>query len=133
MGTAEHGNVLVRLIVRPSVRLRERLRQVHKANSLPGIFVNVMSIARSNMSFQQMKLGTTVIPHFRVILTGQSISDIIFMTLRGQKVNFKVKQGTCVGLGLIPLENPFMVLLWSFKVIFNVERSIPRSFVCNVD
>ena len=93
----------MRLIVRPSVRLRERLRQVHKANSWPGIFVNVMSIARSNISFQQMKLGTTVIPHFRVILTGQSISDIIFMTLQGQKVNFKVKQGTCVGLGLIPL------------------------------
>ena len=44
------------------------------------------------MIFQQMKLGTTVIPHFRVILTGQSISDIIFMTLghfRGQKVNLK--------------------------------------------
>ena len=33
------------------------------------------------MIFQQMKLGTTVIHHFRVILTGQSISDIIFMTL----------------------------------------------------
>ena len=53
-----------------------------------------------------MKLGTTGIhvPHFCVILTGQSISDIIFMTLghfQGQKVNFKVKQGTCVGL--IPL------------------------------
>ena len=99
MGTAEHGNVLLRLIVRPSVRLRVSLRQVHKANSLPGIFVN----ARSNMSFQQMKLGTTVIPHFRVTLTGQSISYIIFMTLQGQKVNFKVKQGTCVRLGLIPL------------------------------
>ena len=58
------------------------------------------------MIFQQMKLGTTVIPHFRVILTGQSISDIIFMTLghfRGEKVNLKVKQGTCVGLILIPL------------------------------
>ena len=56
------------------------------------------------MIFHQMKLGTTVIPHFRVILTGQSISDIIFMTLyhfQDQKVNFKVKQGTCVGL--IPL------------------------------
>ena len=53
-----------------------------------------------------MKLGTTVIPHFRVILTGKSISDIsdIFVTLchfQDQKVNFKIKQGTCVGL--IPL------------------------------
>ena len=44
---------------------------------------------------------TTVIPHFLVILNGQSISGIIFMTLQGQKVNFKVKQETCVGL--IPL------------------------------
>ena len=35
------------------------------------------------------------IPHFHVILTGQSISCIILMTqghLQGQKVNFKVKQ-----------------------------------------
>ena len=47
------------------------------------------------MTFQQIKLGTTVIPHFLVILTGQSISGIIFMTLQGQKVNFKVKQETC--------------------------------------
>ena len=30
------------------------------------------------MIFQQMKLGTSVIPHFRVILNGQSISKIIF-------------------------------------------------------
>ena len=50
---------------------------------------------RANMIFQQMKSGTSVIPHFHVILTGQSISCIIFMTqghLEGQKVNFKVKQ-----------------------------------------
>ena len=32
------------------------------------------------MIVQQMKPGTSVIPHFRVILTGQSISCIIFMT-----------------------------------------------------
>ena len=46
------------------------------------------------MIFQQMKPGTSVIPHFRVILTGQSISCIIVMNqghLQGQKVNFKVK------------------------------------------
>ena len=51
-------------------------------------------ISRSNMIFQQMKPGTSVIPHFHVILTGQSISFIIFMTqghLQGQKVPFKVK------------------------------------------
>ena len=50
------------------------------------------------MTFLQMKLGTTVTPHFLVILTGQSISGIIFMTLQGQNVNFKVKQKACVGL-----------------------------------
>ena len=46
-------------------------------------------ITRSNMIFQQTKPGTSVIPHFHVILTGQSISCIIFMTqvhLQGQKV-----------------------------------------------
>ena len=97
MGAAEHGNDRLRL----SVCLSVRLRRVHKAKSLV-IFVNVMSIANMlNMIFQQTKLGTIVIPHFRVILTGQFISDIIFMTLQGQKVNFKVKQGTCVGF--IPL------------------------------
>ena len=42
-----------------------------------------------------MKLGTSVIPHFHVILTGQSISETIFIIqghLQGEKVNFKVKQ-----------------------------------------
>ena len=46
------------------------------------------------MHFQQMKLGTSVIPHFYVILTGQFISEIILIIqghLQGQKVNFKVK------------------------------------------
>ena len=47
------------------------------------------------MIFQQMKPGTSVIPHFHVILTGHYVSCIIFMTqghLQGQKNNFKVKQ-----------------------------------------
>ena len=51
-------------------------------------------ISRSNMIFQQMKPETSVIPHFYVILTGQSISCIIFKIQgnhQGQKVNFKVK------------------------------------------
>ena len=51
-------------------------------------------ISRSNMIFQQMKPGTSVIPHFNVVLTGQSISCIIFKIQRhhqGQKVTFKVK------------------------------------------
>ena len=34
-------------------------------------------ISRSNMIFQQIKPGTSVIPHFYVIFTGQSISCII--------------------------------------------------------
>ena len=37
----------------------------------------------------QMKLGTSAIPHFHVILTGQPISKII-LNIQGQKVNFKV-------------------------------------------
>ena len=44
--------------------------------------------------FQQMKSGTSVIPHFHVILTGQYVSCIIVMPqghLQGEKVNFKVK------------------------------------------
>ena len=51
-------------------------------------------ISRSNLIFQQLKPGTSVIPHVHVILTGQSISCIIFMLqghLQGQKINFKVK------------------------------------------
>ena len=43
---------------------------------------------------QQMKLGTSVIPHSHGIFTGQSISEIILFIqgdLQGQKVNFKVK------------------------------------------
>ena len=51
-------------------------------------------ISRSNMIFQQIKPGTSVIPHFYVNLTGQSVSCIIFMTqghLQGQNLNFKVK------------------------------------------
>ena len=39
------------------------------------------------MFFQQMKLGATVIPHFYVILTGQSISEVILIIqghLQGQ-------------------------------------------------
>ena len=46
------------------------------------------------MIFRQMKVGTHVIPHFRLILIGKSISYIIFMIqghLQCQKVNLKVK------------------------------------------
>ena len=45
------------------------------------------------MIVQQMKLGTRVIPHCHVILTGQFISCIIIMIqghFQGQKVNLKV-------------------------------------------
>ena len=46
------------------------------------------------MIFQQIKVGTSVIPQFDVILTGQSIYCTIFMIqghLQGQKINLKVK------------------------------------------
>ena len=46
------------------------------------------------MSFQQLKVGTSVIPLFRLILNGKFISYIIFMIqgqLQCQKVNLKVK------------------------------------------
>ena len=39
------------------------------------------------MNFQQIKLGPSVIPHFHVILTEESISEIILF-IQGRKVNF---------------------------------------------
>ena len=48
------------------------------------------------MIFQQMKLGTNVIPHFHVILTGQFISCIICMIqdhLQGQKLKYQGQLG----------------------------------------
>ena len=56
-----------------------------------------MSISRSDKrkyDFYQMKLETSVIPLFCVILSGKSISGIIFVIsgdLHGRKVYFKVK------------------------------------------
>ena len=41
------------------------------------------------MILQQKKVGKSVIPLFRVILTDKFISDIILN--QGQKINFKVK------------------------------------------
>ena len=43
------------------------------------------------MIFQQIKVETTVIPHFCVILTAKFISGTNFVIWR-QKVNFKVKR-----------------------------------------
>ena len=46
------------------------------------------------MIFHQMNLGTSVLLHFNVILTGQSIAKIILILeshLQGQKVIFKVR------------------------------------------
>ena len=46
------------------------------------------------MIFQQIKAGTSVIPFFRLILIGKSISYIIFMIqghLQCQRANLKVK------------------------------------------
>ena len=59
-----------------------------------------------------MKLGTSAIPHFHVMLTWQSISKIVLNIqshLQGQKVNFKVIkkknpfQQVKLGLREIPL------------------------------
>ena len=47
------------------------------------------SISRSNTIFQQMKLGTSVIPHFHVILTGKSISEIILIIQGHLQVQFQ--------------------------------------------
>ena len=53
------------------------------------------SISRSNMTFQQIKVETTLIPHFCVILTAKFISGptffLICIYLQKQKVNVKVK------------------------------------------
>ena len=46
------------------------------------------------MIFQQIKVGTSVIPLFRLILIGKTISYIIFMIqghLQYKRVNLKVK------------------------------------------
>ena len=55
------------------------------------------------MIFQQMKPGTGVLPHFYVILTGQSVSCIIFYysrsSSRSNKQKYHIQQiklGTCV-------------------------------------
>ena len=39
------------------------------------------SISRSNMTFQQIKVETTLIPHFCVILTAKFISDPTFFLI----------------------------------------------------
>ena len=66
--------------------------------SLKSLSIFVDSRSKVNLKvkydFQEMKLGINVIPHFYVILTGQSISETILIIqghLQGQKVNFKVK------------------------------------------
>ena len=46
---------------------------------------------RANRHFKQMKLGTSVIPHFHVIFTVQSISELFLLIqgyLQGPNVNF---------------------------------------------
>ena len=47
------------------------------------------------MIFQEIKLGTSVIPHFHVILTGQSIFENILLIqghIQVRKIDVKVKQ-----------------------------------------
>ena len=66
--------------------------------SLKSLSVFVDSRSKDNIKvkydFSEMKLGTSVIFYFYVILTGQSISETILIIqghLQGQKLNFKVK------------------------------------------
>ena len=66
--------------------------------SLKSLSVFVDSRSKDNIKvkydFLEMKLGTSVIFYFYVILTGQSISETILIIqghLQGQKLNFKVK------------------------------------------
>ena len=50
-----------------------------------------LSISRSNKIVKETTLETSVIPHLHVILSGQSISEIILniqVHLQGQQVNF---------------------------------------------
>ena len=67
--------------------------------SLKSLSIFVDSRSKVNLKvkydFLGMKLGTSVIPHFYVILTGESISETILILqghLQGQKVNFKVNK-----------------------------------------
>ena len=58
------------------------------------LYIQGQSQFQDQVWFEQMKLGTSVIPHFHVILTKKSISEIILIIqghIQGQKVNFKVK------------------------------------------
>ena len=61
---------------------------------MSGSLKSVSIFEDSRSIFQEIKLGTSGIPHFHVILTGQSISETILIIqghLQGQKGNFTVK------------------------------------------
>ena len=94
-------------------------------------------ISRSTMIVQQMKPETSIIPHFRVILTGQPTFLVLLLWL---KVIFKVKKsisrsneqnyhfqqiklGTCV-IPLFSWDFFWKILLWYY---FVDPRSFARS------
>ena len=105
------------------------------------IFLNSMSkvsISRSNMIFQQMKLETSVILQFYVIFTLLSIFENILVIqghIQGQKVNFKFKSkaisfsirkvrkmcNTCTS---ISCDFDWAIYFWNY---FNYIRSSSRS------
>ena len=62
--------------------------------SFKNLSIFVDSRWKVKYNFSRKKLGASVIPHFYVILTGQSISETIFIIqghFQGQKDYFKVK------------------------------------------
>ena len=74
---------------------REKKEIMILSNTNTDQFDGQRSISRSNMIFQPIKVGTSVIPHFLVIFTEKSISYTILMFQghsHGQKVNFKVNK-----------------------------------------
>ena len=53
-------------------------------------------ISRSNMIFQQMKPGTSVIPHFHVILVIIKVKRSISRSNKQKHHFYQLKLGTCV-------------------------------------
>ena len=85
------------------------------------------NISRSNMIFQQMKPGTSVIPHFHVILTGQSISCIILMTNKDRNMWSKV---------LSKVKNKMFARYFKVKYDFSTNEARNKcntSFSCDFD
>ena len=60
------------------------------------VLQNLRSWPRLNMIFQQLKAGTSVIPFFRLILIGKSISYIIFYDSRSSSMSKGQSKGQII-------------------------------------